>query len=77
MSRAAYSSLLEALRFSQGPQFGELRMMVYVMSLEIYFCLHVAEISIVAWSRRTDVASGKKVTVPQAKDERFHWLTSD
>jgi hypothetical protein len=66
-----------AFRFSQGSQFGELRTMLYIIRLEIYCCLNVTEIGIVAWPRRTDVASGKKVTVPQPKDERFYWLTSD
>ncbi len=77
MSRAADGSLLERFRFSQGSQFGELRMMLYVMRLEIYCCLSVAEIGIVAWSCRTDVASRKEVTVSQPKDERFYWLTGD
>ena len=37
-------------------------MMLYVMCLEIYCCLSVTEIGIVAWSHRTDVAPGKEVT---------------
>ena len=43
-----------------GWQFGEFRMTLYVMRLEIYCRLGVTEIGIVAWSGRTDVASGKK-----------------
>src|SRR5262245_19029975 len=66
----------EPLRFSQGPQFGELRMMLRAICLEIYCCLSVAEIGIVAWSRRTDVPSGKEVTVSHPNDERFYWLES-
>jgi hypothetical protein len=62
MSRAADGSLLERFRFSQGSLFGELRMML-VTCLEIDCCLSVAEISIVACSRRTDVASRKEMTV--------------
>jgi len=65
MRSAAYGSLVEALRFSQGSQFGERLMMLYATSLEIYCCLGVTEIGIVAWSRHTDVTSGKEVTVPQ------------
>jgi hypothetical protein len=56
---------------------GEFWMMLYVIRLEIYCCLNVTEIGIVAWPRRTDVVSGKEVTVPHQKDERFYWLTSD
>ena len=54
----------------------EIRMMLYVMRLEIYCRLSVPEIGIVACSRRTDVASGKEVTVSHPNDERFHWLKS-
>ena len=56
---------------------GEFWMMLYVIRLEIYCCLNVTEIGIVAWPRCTDVASGKKVTVPEPEDERFYRLTSD
>jgi hypothetical protein len=70
-------SLLGPFRFSQGSQFGELRMMLDMMRLEIYCCLDVTEVGIVAWSRRTDVASGKEVTVPRPKDEKFYGLISD
>ena len=47
------------------------------MSLEIQGRLDVTEVGIVAWSRRTDVASGKEVTVPRPKDEKFYGLISD
>jgi hypothetical protein len=63
--------------FSLGSHFGELRMMLYMMRLEVYRCLNVTEVGIVAWSRRTDVASGKEVTVPRPKDEKFHGLIRD
>ena len=44
--------------------------MLSVMCLEIYCCLSVAEIGIVAWSCRTDVASGKEVFVSESEDEK-------
>jgi hypothetical protein len=60
MSRAGYGSVVGPFRFSQGSQFGKLQMMLYVMCLEIYCGLSVAEIGIVACASRTDVASGKE-----------------
>src|SRR5437870_4015390 len=60
--------------FSAIGGFGELRMMLYAVCLEIYCCLSVAEIGIVACSSRTDVASRKEMTVSHPNDERFYWL---
>src|SRR5262245_49761475 len=63
---AANTSILAEIEFC------DLRLMLSVMYLEIYCCLSVAEIGIVAWSCRTDVASGKEVSVSESEDEKSY-----